>query len=129
MCGDPLPSDPGPWSRDCEGAGSGALHQNGSVHLEVILGLLRCIVPLTVLWSELVLGRLAWSSLDAAWLVSLFLGVIGSPKRETEQVLQLQSSLGAASLPYQQKPQLSGISVGDSVGMFAVRQLAFCGAH
>lgn len=56
MCGDPLPSDPGPWSRDCEGAGSGALHQNGSVHLEVILGLLRCIVSLTMLWSELVLG-------------------------------------------------------------------------
>lgn len=44
MCGDPLPSDCAPWSRDCEGTGSGALHQNGTVHSEVCLGLVGCIV-------------------------------------------------------------------------------------
>jgi hypothetical protein len=33
MCGNLLPSDTGPWSRDREGTRSGALNRNRTVHL------------------------------------------------------------------------------------------------
>lgn len=88
MCGNLLPhwSDSGSCSRDREGTRSGALHRNRTVCAFMWRWAWDCsgVWLLLVSWSELELGWMAWSSLGAAWLVSLFFGVICSPKQKTE---------------------------------------------